>query len=72
MAAFVRHSDADGDVLLGMNLREQAAVKDLSGVSGSLRLAAVLNTSEEHITFENGSLSLPAYSIAVLTYDAGQ
>lgn len=52
-----------------MNLRDQPAVKDLQGVADNLRLAAVLNTNTEHVSYENGSLSLPAYSIAVLTFD---
>ena len=50
-----------------MNLREEAAAKDLSAVSSDLKLSAVLNTSEEGIAFEGGTLSLPPYSIAVLT-----
>lgn len=70
VACFIRRSADDGDVLVAMNLREEAAVKDLSVVGGGLTLAAVLNTNEESITFEGGSLSLPAYSIAVLTFDA--
>ncbi len=70
VAAFIRRSEGDGDVLVVMNLRDQVAVKDLSAVVGNLRLAAVLNTSEEAISYENGSLTLPAYSIAVLTFDA--
>ena len=70
VACFIRRSADDGDVLVAMNLREETAVKDLSVVDGGLTLAAVLNTNEESITFEGGSLSLPAYSIAVLTFDA--
>ena len=70
VAAFVRHYADGEDVLVVMNLRDQAAQKDLSAVAGNLRLAAVLNTSEETIAFENNALSLPAYSIAVLTFDA--
>jgi hypothetical protein len=72
VAAFIRRGADGKDVLLVMNLRDQAITKDISAVSDSLRLAAVLNTSEEPITYEEGSLSLPAYSIAVLTFDAGQ
>ena len=72
VAAFIRRSDDDEDVLVVMNLRDQATTKDISVVGDGLRLAAVLNTSEEPITFEGGNLSLPAYSIAVLTFDAGQ
>ena len=72
VAAFIRRSDDDEDVLVVMNLRDQPVTKDLSSVGGNLVLAAVLNTNEESITFENNGLSLPAYSIAVLTFDAGQ
>ena len=67
VAAFIRHHDGDDDVLVVMNLREEAAAKDLSAVSSDLKLSAVLNTSEEGIAFEGGTLSLPPYSIAVLT-----
>ena len=72
VAAFIRRCEGEEDVLVVMNLRDQAVTKDLSAVDGNLRLAAVLGTNEESITFENGSLSLPAYSIAVLTFDAEQ
>ncbi|MDO5119261.1 MAG: alpha-amylase family glycosyl hydrolase [Coriobacteriales bacterium] len=68
VAAFIRRSEGDEAVLVVMNLRDQATAKDLSVVGSSLRLAAVLGTNEESITYENGSLSLPAYSIAVLTF----
>ena len=71
VAAFIRRGD-DGDVLIVMNLREEAAEKNLSAVSDNLKLAAVLNTSEESISYEGGTLSLPAYSIAVLAFDAGE
>ena len=70
VAAFFRRSANDEDVLVVMNLREQAVTKNLSTL-GNLRLAAVLNTSEESISYENGSLSMPGYSIAVLTPGAG-
>ena len=59
---------ADGDVLIVMNLRAETAVKDLASVAGNgLTLAAVLNTNEESITYADGSLTMPAYSIAVFT-----
>ena len=67
VACFIRKYDG-GDVLIVMNLRDTAVKKDLSSVGGNLELAAVLNTSEESITYEGTSLSLPAYSIAVLTF----
>ncbi|MBP0969080.1 MAG: DUF3459 domain-containing protein [Oscillospiraceae bacterium] len=57
---------ASGDVLIAMNFSEEQTSADLSGL-GSLELAAVLNTSSEKITYEKGMLTLPAYSIAVLT-----
>ena len=69
VAAFIRRSDSYDDVLIVMNLRDQAAVKDLSAVDGNPELAAVLGTNEESISCENGSLSLPAYSIAVLKFE---
>jgi glycosidase len=67
VAAFIRRSAEDQDVLVVMNLRDQAVEKDLSVVSGDLMLAAVLTTGEEGISYENGVVRLPAYSIAVLT-----
>ena len=67
VAAFFRRDEADGDVLVVMNLRAETAEKDLSQLDGTLTLAAVLNTNEESITCENGKLTLPAYSIAVFT-----
>ena len=69
VAAFIHRSDSYDDVLIVMNLRDQAAVKDLSAVDGNPELAAVLGTNEESISCENGSLSLPAYSIAVLKFE---
>jgi glycosidase len=58
---------SEGDLLIVMNLRGEAAVKELAGVGDGLILAAVLNTNEESITYENGVLTLPGYSIAVFT-----
>ena len=72
VAAFVRRSADAEDVLVVMNLRNQAVTKDLSSMGDNLRLAAVLNTSEDKVTYENHGLGLPAYSIAVLTLGEGQ
>lgn len=72
VAAFIRRCDGYEDVLVVMNLRDQPAEKNLSVVGDNLSLAAVLGTNEEQITYANGSLSLPAYSIAVLTFGAEQ
>ena len=70
VACFIRRSEDDEDVLVVMNLRGDTAVRDLSVVEGDLTLAAVLNTNEEGIVYEGGNLTLPAYSIAVLTFGA--
>ena len=70
VACFIRRDDGDEDVLVVMNLRGDAATRDLSVVGDDLTLAAVLNTNEEDIVYEGGSLTLPAYSIAVLTFGA--
>ncbi len=70
VACFIRRDDGDGDVLVVMNLRGNATIRDLSAVEGDLTLAAVLNTNEEGIVYEGGNLTLPAYSIAVLTFGA--
>ncbi len=67
VAAFFRRSETEGDLLIVMNLRAQTAVKDLSPAGDALTLAAVLNTNEENITWEENTLTLPAYSIAVFT-----
>ena len=67
VAAFYRRSDTEDDLLIVMNLRDRYAEKDLTGTGDSLKLAAVLNTGEEGITYEGGRLCLPAYSIAVFT-----
>ena len=72
VAAFIRRCADYEDVLVVMNLRDQPAEKNLSVVGDNLSLAAVLGTNEEQITYANGSLSLPAYSIAVLTFDAAE
>lgn len=67
IAAFIRHAEGEDTVLIVMNLREEARDADLSALNEELNLAAVLNTSEETVSFENRILHLPAFSIAVLT-----
>ena len=79
VAAFMRRDPENGDLLIVMNLRADTAVKEMTGVDSaadgvdstgaesSLTLAAVLNTGEEDITYEQGVLTLPGYSIAVFT-----
>ena len=82
VAAFMRRDPENGDLLIVMNLRADTAVKETTGVvsaadsldstgaESSLTLAAVLNTGEEDITYEQGVLTLPGYSIAVFSLDA--
>ena len=65
VSAFFRRSDKYEDLLIVMNLRAEPAEKDLSPIGGDLEMAAVLNTNEESITYENGMLKMPAYSIVV-------
>lgn len=72
VACFIRRSVDDEEVLVVMNLRGEAVEKDVSTVSDGLRLAAVLGTNEESISYEDGIISLPPYSIAVLTFDMEQ
>jgi glycosidase len=71
---------SEGDLLIVMNLRADTAVKEISGeasaaggadgsADNNLTLAAVLNTGEENITYDDGVLTLPGYSIAVFTMD---
>ena len=79
VAAFMRRDPENGDLLIVMNLRADTAVKEMTGgvsaadgvdstgAESSLTLAAVLNTGEEDITYEQGVLTLPGYSIAVFT-----
>ena len=67
VAAFFRRSEADGDLLIVMNLRGETVKKDLSAAGGNFTLAAVLNTNSESISYEGSELTLPGYSIAVFT-----
>ncbi len=64
-AAFFRRCDNEDDVLIVMNLRTQAVEKHLGSAADGFDLAAVLNTNEENITYEDGILRMPGYSIAV-------
>ena len=64
-AAFFRRSDAYDDILIIMNLSAHETEKDISAAGDDLRLAAVLNTGEEGISYQDGTLRLPGFSIAV-------
>ena len=79
VAAFIRRDSENDDLLIVMNLRADSAVKEMTGIvsvadgadstgaESPLTLAAVLNTGAEDITYEQGVLTLPGYSIAVFT-----
>jgi glycosidase len=54
-------------VLLVFNTKEGEEDVSLSAYSDFSRLRAVLNTGEEEITYKDGVLHMPAFSIAVLT-----
>jgi len=54
-------------VLLVLNTTENEEDVNLSAYSEFNTLKAVLNTGEEEITFKDGTLHMPAFSIAVLT-----
>ena len=66
-AAFFRRSETDGDLLIVMNLRPQTVEKDLKKAGKGFRLAEELTTNGESIGLKGSKLSLPAYSIAILT-----
>ena len=67
LAVFTKDDGKDTPVLIVINVTDQEEKADLSSMSGYTKLAAVLNTSEEKIVFENGNITMPAYSIAVIT-----
>ena len=81
LVLFAFEHGENGDLLIVMNLRADTAVKEMTGavsaadgvdsagIDRGLTLAAVLNTGEEDITYEQGVLTLPGYSIAVFTLD---
>ena len=68
VAAFFRGVENEDELLIVMNLRGQTVTKDISSLGKSYRLAESLSTNEESITYKNGEVSLPAYSIAVFTH----
>ena len=69
VAAFYRRSETEEDVLIVMNLRREPAVKDLADAAAGMTLAAVLNTGEEGILYQDGELRLPGFSIAVFNVE---
>ena len=67
IAAFYRRSEAYDDLLIVMNLRPQTVEKDVREAADGFTLAAVLNTNREDIVWQDGKLTLPAFSIAVFS-----
>lgn len=65
-AVFFRRCEGYDDVLIAMNLCEEEQQIEISSL-GEFTLSAVLNTSEEDIVLKDGTLTVPAFSIAVLT-----
>ena len=68
VAAFFRRSKADKDLLIVMNLRGHSAEKKLSISGKGFRLTEKLSTNGESITYRKGTLTMPAYSIAVFEH----
>ena len=66
-AVFIRWKEGMDPVLVAMNVTAEEQAVDLNVLGEPLVMAAVLNTTEENIRFENGTVVLPAYSIAVFT-----
>ena len=62
----------DRELVIAFNLSEQAETVDLSDVTlngregTKMSLGGALATTDEEITFSGGTLSLPAYSVAIL------
>ena len=66
VAVFYKRCEGYDDVLLVINTGETEQQIDLSSLD-FLKLSAVLNTSVDQITFKDSVLTVPAFSIAVLT-----
>ena len=67
IAAFFKTAAEETPVLILINIGTEEQNCDLSGLNGTWKLSAVLNTSEEAISSEQNSVVLPGFSIAVLT-----
>lgn len=65
-AAFFRRSEAEDDLLIVINLSNQAAEKNLKKAGKRFRLLEALTTNGDSIEYKGNTLSLPAYSIAIL------
>jgi hypothetical protein len=67
VAAFIRSNGTDDDLLIVMNLRGQTAEKDLKAAGKGFKPVEKLCADNGKITYKNGILTMPAYSIAVFT-----
>ena len=67
VAAFIKVCEGEDTVLIIINLGTESETLDMSVLPAAFRLRAVLNTNEEQITLDGATLTLPAYSIAILS-----
>ena len=67
LAVYTKDDGEHQPVLIVINVTDQEEQADLSSESAFTKLSAVLNTSEEKVVFENGTITMPPYCIAVLT-----
>ena len=68
VAAFIRSSEKDDDLLVVMNLSGQTVKKNLAISGKGFSLAEKLSTNSEKITYKRKTLTMPAYSIAVFAH----
>ena len=68
VAAFIRSSEKDDDLLVVMNLSGQTVKKNLAITGKGFSLAEKLSTNSEKITYKRKTLTMPAYSIAVFAH----
>ena len=69
VAAFYKVDPEERNVLIIINLGDEETSCDLSSEADGYSMVAVLNTSEEWITLEEKTLTLPGHSIAVFAED---
>jgi glycosidase len=67
VAAFFRRSDSGKDLLIVMNLSGQKVKKDASLSARGFKMTESLSTGAGAVSYDNGALTMPAYSIAVFT-----
>ena len=65
-AAMIRDDGEHEAVLIAFNVSEQSCTMDV-GSTGYTVLSGTLNTSTEYAEVKDGVLTLPAYTVAVLT-----